>query len=197
MSRASKPSAALLLAATSHPPCRGPSLAHPPEAAPSPYFSTKSGPLIRTARRARTAGNKAPLRVCIQNISVSPRSLLVSRHAQPLAASPARAPMGALQALIPMVIITGALGVGGNLLGWIPMLTRGEVCRLACPLPARGAAAAAVIIAAARTHTPKGSHVLSLSCLALSLSLQRKRHIRDEWAFSLWERDRAIKKEFN
>jgi len=34
--------------------------------------------------------------------------------------------MGALQALIPFAIITGALGVAGNLLGWIPVLTRGE-----------------------------------------------------------------------
>ena len=44
-------------------------------------------------------------------------------------------------------------------------------------------------------HTHREAHTFSLSCLR-SLSLQRKRHIRDEWAFSLWERDRAIKKEF-
>ena len=70
--------------------------------------------------------------------------------------------MGALQALIPLGIITAALGVGGNLLGWIPVLFHGEVCppfqtllsrlQLRCrraarcreqaPLPARCACAA-------------------------------------------------------
>ena len=35
--------------------------------------------------------------------------------------------MGALQALLPLGIITVALGVGGTLLGYIPLLTRGEV----------------------------------------------------------------------
>ena len=35
--------------------------------------------------------------------------------------------MGAMQALIPLGIITAALGVGGNLLGWLPVLFHGEV----------------------------------------------------------------------
>ena len=101
-----------------------------------------------------------------------------------------------------MVIITGALGVGGNLLGWIPMLTRGEVCRRAFPLPAlvEQQLLLSLLPLLAHTHTPKRlTRSLSFVCahtFSLSLCLQRKRHIRDEWAFSLWERDRAIKKEF-
>ena len=96
-----------------------------------------------------------------------------------------------------MVIITGALGVGGNLLGWIPMLTRGEVCRRACPVCLRSWSSSCCCVNCRCSHTHIERLTRSLSLLsALSLSLQRKRHIRDEWAFSLWERDRAIKKEF-
>ena len=49
--------------------------------------------------------------------------------------------MGALQALIPLGIITAALGVGGNLLGVVPWLFHGEVrdspLRAFCGLRAR------------------------------------------------------------
>ena len=65
--------------------------------------------------------------------------------------------MGALQALIPLGIITAALGVGGNLLGWVPVLFHGEVCpplpnsplALAAPLPARCSLQGASAIACA------------------------------------------------
>ena len=71
-----------------------------------------------------------------------------------------------------MVIITGALGVGGNLLGWIPMLTRGEVCRRACPLPALVEQQLLLSLLPLLAHTHREPHTFSIFCLrSLSLSL--------------------------
>ena len=70
-----------------------------------------------------------------------------------------------------MVIITGALGVGGNLLGWIPMLTRGEVCRRACPLPALVVEQQLLLsLMPLLAHTRREAHTFSLFLSALSLS---------------------------
>ena len=65
--------------------------------------------------------------------------------------------MGALQALIPLGIITGALGVFGNLIGWVPLLFGNDVSMLARRRIGR-----------AQTHTPAQACCLRLARLAAS-----------------------------
>jgi hypothetical protein len=114
--------------------------------------------------------------------------------------------MGALQALIPFAIITGALGVAGNLLGWIPVLTRGEVGAAQAAertgaraggrrMPATEGSRANVCGVPARVYANRSSAYRHSPGWPFD-SLQRKRRVGDEWQYAMWQRDTAIKKEF-
>ena len=140
--------------------------------------------------------------------------------------------MGALQALIPLGIITAALGVGGNLLGWVPFLFHGQVCMHHSERARAGPALHVLACMARHAHNTRAcarawlraaprralfqrpffTHSTHPTFLHPSLlqpfldalqpparvwASQRKRHIRDEWAYAMWGRDDMIKKEFS
>lgn len=87
-------------------------------------------------------------------------------------------------------IIGAALGVGGTLLALVPYLTRGEVRTLE---PNRYSSPCAR--AACCFQLLHFSHLTSLRRLS-AVRVQRKRLIQDRWVEGMYDRDKAIKKQF-
>lgn len=104
-------------------------------------------------------------------------------------------------------IIGSALGVGGTLLGLVPYLTRGEVRRcLAPPKKCPYSNFPAIIFLAQRARAPPSRPCASAppraavclppcACVPPAAS-QRKRILGDRWTEAMYDRDKAIKKQF-